>query len=108
MKNQNKGFTLVEIMVAIVIGVISIAAAFSAYGYFNKTYNSVSQKADINNSAREALSVISRDLKNVGYVDINYTKVAKSEIKLIWCLCLMGNCVNKTSITCCYTFDVII
>ena len=32
MKNQNKGFTLVEIMVAIVIGVISIAAAFSAYG----------------------------------------------------------------------------
>jgi prepilin-type N-terminal cleavage/methylation domain-containing protein len=84
MKNQNKGFTLVEIMVAIVIGVISIAAAFSAYGYFNKTYNSVSQKAAINNSAREALSVISRDLKNVGYVDINYTKVAKSEIKLIY------------------------
>ena len=84
MKNQNKGFTLVEIMVAIVIGVISIAAAFSAYGYFNKTYNSVSQKAAINNSAREALSVMSRDLKNAGYVDMNYDKVAKSEIKLIY------------------------
>ena len=84
MKNQNKGFTLVEIMVAIVIGVISIAAAFSAYGYFNKTYNSVSQKAAINNSAREALSVMSRDLKNAGYVDINYNKVAKSEIKTIY------------------------
>ena len=36
MKNKNKGFTLVEVMVAIVIGVISIAAAFSSYGYFNK------------------------------------------------------------------------
>ena len=84
MKNQSKGFTLVEIMVAIVIGVISIAAAFSAYGYFNKTYNSVSQKAAINNSAREALSVMSRDLKNAGYVDMNYDKVAKSEIKLIY------------------------
>ena len=84
MKNKNKGFTLVEVMVAIVIGVISIAAAFSSYGYFNKAYNSVSQKAAINNSARDALTTISRDLKIAGYVDINYTKVAKSEIKLIY------------------------
>ena len=84
MKTKNSGFTLAEVLVSIVIGVISIAAAFASYNYFNKSYKSVSQKAAINSSAREALTVISRDLKNAGYVDINYDKVAKSEIKSIY------------------------
>ena len=38
MKNKTLGFTLAEILVAIVIGMISIAAAFSAYNYFSKSY----------------------------------------------------------------------
>ena len=73
MKSKNSGFTLAEVLVSIVIGVISIAAAFSSYNYFNKSYKSVSQKAAINSSAREALSIITRDLRNAGYVDINYS-----------------------------------
>ena len=84
MKTNNSGFTLAEVLVSIVIGVISITAAFASYNYFNKSYKSVSQKAAINSSAREALTVISRDLRNAGYVDINYNKVAKSEIKSIY------------------------
>ena len=50
MKSKNSGFTLTEVLVALVIGVISIAAAFASYGYFNKSYQSISQKAAINNS----------------------------------------------------------
>ena len=45
MKSKNSGFTLTEVLVALVIGVISIAAAFASYGYFNKSYQSISQKA---------------------------------------------------------------
>jgi type II secretory pathway pseudopilin PulG len=82
MKNKNSGFTLAEVLVAIVIGIISIAAAFSSYGYFNKSYKSVSQKAAINNSAREALSIITKDLRNAGYIDINYSGSDK-DTKLI-------------------------
>ena len=37
MKNKDRGFTLAEVMVSIVIGVISIAAAFSSYNYFSKS-----------------------------------------------------------------------
>ena len=74
MKNKNSGFTLAEVLVAIVIGVISIAAAFSSYGYFNKSYKSVSQKAAINNSAREALSIITKDLRNTGYLHVDFTE----------------------------------
>ena len=83
MKTRNSGFTLAEVLVSIVIGVISIAAAFASYNYFNKSYKSVSQKAAINSSARDALTVIARDLRNAGYIDINFTRDAKPEIRLI-------------------------
>ena len=83
MKNRNSGFTLAEVLVSIVIGVISIAAAFASYNYFNKSYKSVSQKAAINSSARDALTVIARDLRNAGYIDINFTRDARPEIRLI-------------------------
>ena len=83
MKNRNTGFSLVEIMVGIVIGVIAIAAAISSYNYFNKSYDLVSQKAKINKAAREGLAVIARDLRNAGYIDPNYTQSPRPEINLI-------------------------
>jgi len=72
MKNKNSGFTLAEVLVAIVISVISILAAFSSYNYFNKAHKSISQKATINNSARESLSLLTKELRNAGYIDPNY------------------------------------
>jgi prepilin-type N-terminal cleavage/methylation domain-containing protein len=83
MKTRNSGFTLAELLVSIVIGAISIAAAFASYNYFNKSYKSVSQKAAINSAARDALTVIARDLRNAGYIDINFTRDSRPEIKLI-------------------------
>ena len=83
MKTRNSGFTLAELLVSIVIGAISIAAAFASYNYFNKSYKSVSQKAAINSAARDALTVITRDLRNAGYIDINFTRDSRPEIKLI-------------------------
>ena len=72
MKNKISGFTLTETLIATIIGLISIVAAFSAYNYFNKSYASVTQKADISKSARLALTAIARDLRNAGYIDPNY------------------------------------
>ena len=83
MRSRNSGFTLAELLVSIVIGAISIAAAFASYNYFNKSYKSVSQKASINSAARDALTVIARDLRNAGYIDINFTRDSRPEIKLI-------------------------
>jgi prepilin-type N-terminal cleavage/methylation domain-containing protein len=80
--NKQEGFTLAEVLIAIVIGAISIAAAFSAYNYFNKANNIILQKAAINHSAREALTVITRDLRNAGYIDINF-KESDKDTKLI-------------------------
>ena len=47
MKSKNSGFTLTEVLVAVVIGVLSIAAAFASYGYFNKSYRTRFKKCRI-------------------------------------------------------------
>lgn len=83
MKSKNSAFTLAEVLVAVVIGVISIAAAFASYGYFNKSYNSVSQKSAINSAARDALNIITRDLRNSGYIHEDFTKEPNPEWYLI-------------------------
>ena len=72
MRKQYKGFTLAEVLVAIVIGMISVAAAFSAYNYYSKSYDAVTQKSSVNTSARDALILITKDLRNAGYIDPNF------------------------------------
>ena len=67
------GFTLVETLVAIVIGVISVTALFYSYQFFNKSYQGILDKASISRSGRDALRIIARDLRNAGYKDVNYT-----------------------------------
>jgi type IV pilus assembly protein PilW len=71
-KKNTKGFTLAEVLVAIVIGVISVAAAFSAYNYYTKSYESVSQKANVNSAARDALILITKDLRNAGFIGTSF------------------------------------
>ena len=61
MRSNKLGFTLAEVLVATVIGMISIAAAFASYNYFQKSHKSVTQKAMVNGSAREVLVMIARD-----------------------------------------------
>jgi prepilin-type N-terminal cleavage/methylation domain-containing protein len=71
-KKNTKGFTLAEVLVAVVIGVISVAAAFSAYNYYTKSYEAVSQKANVNSAARDALILITKDLRNAGFIGTSF------------------------------------
>ena len=72
MRSNKLGFTLAEVLVATVIGMISIAAAFASYNYFQKSHKSVTQKAMVNGSAREVLAMIARDLRNTGYYHVDF------------------------------------
>ena len=73
MKN-NKAFTLIETLIAMVIGVISVAAISYSYIYFNSTYQNIIDKANMSHSGRSSLRWISKDLRNAGYTNINYTR----------------------------------
>ena len=78
-KKEISGFSLAEALVAIVIGVISIAAIFFTYQTFNNTYKSVEARGEMNSNARNALSQISRELRNAGNKDINWVHSSLEE-----------------------------
>ena len=47
-----KGFSLIETLVEMVIGAISIAAISSSYIYFNSSYQKITDKAKMSNAGR--------------------------------------------------------
>ena len=71
---STKAFTLIETLIAMVIGVISVAAISYSYIYFNSTYQNIIDKANMSQSGRSSLRLISKDLRNAGYKNINYTR----------------------------------
>ena len=78
-KKEISGFSLVEALVAIVIGMISVAAIFFTYQTFNKAYKSVESRGEMNSNARNALSHMSRELRNAGNKDINWVHSSLEE-----------------------------
>ena len=83
-KIGNKAFTLIETMVALVIGMIAIGAMYFSYQYFNNAHQSITDRAKISELGRNTLSMIAKDLKNAGYKNINYSRSAwdrKIEVK---------------------------
>jgi len=83
-KIENKAFTLIETMVALVIGMIAIGAMYFSYQYFNNAHQSITDRAKISELGRNTLSLIAKDLKNAGYKNINYSRSAwdkKIEVK---------------------------
>jgi type IV pilus assembly protein PilW len=66
MKN-NKGFTIVELMVAIAMSGIIIAVVYTLYTIQQKTYSSQDQVVEMQQSIRAATLTILPDLRMAGY-----------------------------------------
>ena len=79
MSRKKLGMTLVEVLVALIIGTISVAAMFYSYNIFNRSYQGIVEKASISKSGRNALSQLARELRNVGYKDINQLQASLEE-----------------------------
>jgi len=66
MKKEN-GFTLVELLVAMVIGAIVMAAAYSSFVSQQKAYGITESVSDIQQNLRAAMLYIERDLRMAGF-----------------------------------------
>ena len=62
-----KGLSLVEILLAIVITSIMMAAMYTSYNVVNKSYSQVSEKAKISRSSRDLVSMLMRDVRMSGF-----------------------------------------
>ena len=78
---KNSAFTLIETMIALVISVIAVAAIYYSYLFFKSSYQSILDKAAMSDSGRVSLSVISKDLRNAGYKDINFSRAFDRKIE---------------------------
>ena len=67
MSNKTRAFSLVEVLVAMIVGSLMVAAIYFAYGVFSKTYLTTIQKISVNKNIRAGLSAISKDLRMASY-----------------------------------------
>ena len=71
----SKAFSLIEALIATVIGAISILAITYSYIFFNNSYQKITDKAKMSASGRTSLQMVAKDLRNAGYKNINYEAV---------------------------------
>lgn len=65
-KENKKGFTLVELMVAMVISIIAAMGAYDVYISQNHAYSVQAQISDMQQNARVAMDLITREIRTAG------------------------------------------
>lgn len=66
-KKKNLGLTLIEVLIALIIGSFTIAGIYYSYNIFTVNFDSMKSKIQLNRDLRFALNSISRDIRNAGY-----------------------------------------
>ena len=67
-KNKNnKGLTLIEILISIIITSVMIMAMYTSYNVVSGAYQQVSDKAKISGSSRDLVTMIMRDIRMAGF-----------------------------------------
>lgn len=83
-----RGFSLVELMVSIVIGMILVAGILSIFFSSKVTYMTNEKTARLQENGRTALDFLSHDLRSSGYQgcarNMNYTAAINTPGSLLW------------------------
>ncbi len=67
MRNQS-GFTLVELLIALVLSVVIVGAVYATFNSQQKSFNVTNQKVDMQQQGRAAMNLLMRDLRMAGYL----------------------------------------
>lgn len=66
-----RGVTLIELLVAMAIGLLLVIAASATYLYSKSAYNTVSETSQMEENGRFALNILSRYIQSAGFVMLN-------------------------------------
>jgi len=83
---NNKGFTLVELMITLVISGILVAAIYSVYTLQQKTYTAQDQVVEMQQNIRAATITMVQELRMAGYdpTDSGIPTIKRDEIDLVY------------------------
>ena len=65
--SNNKGYSLVELMIAIVIGMMLIAAASATYIAQNRSFTAQESVSEVNTQSKIAHDLVSNDIRSAGF-----------------------------------------
>ncbi len=65
--HNNKGFTLIELMIAMVVGSIIMAVIYSTYQAQQKSYTTQHLAVEMQQNIRSAISLMKREIRMAGY-----------------------------------------
>jgi len=74
-----QGFTLIEILIAIVITTLMMAAMFTSYTLVNSTYRQVTDRAKISQAGRDTVGTILREIRMAGFRYLNDNIAASTQ-----------------------------
>ncbi|MDY0044587.1 MAG: prepilin-type N-terminal cleavage/methylation domain-containing protein, partial [Syntrophales bacterium] len=66
-KNRESGFTLLELVIAMALGLVILGAMYSVFTVHQKTFRLQEHIAEMQQNARAAMDMISREIKLAGY-----------------------------------------
>ena len=66
LKNSFRGFTLVEMVLALAISTIVLAAVYSVFTIANKNFTTQNAAANVQQNLRSAIRLIARDIRHAG------------------------------------------
>ena len=67
LKKEKKGFTLVELLIAMAIALVVIAAVSSTFIFQQKTFNVQEQITEMQQGARAAIDMLTNEIMLAGY-----------------------------------------
>jgi type IV pilus assembly protein PilW len=70
-RNATHGFSLIELLVSLVIGLLLAVAGSAAYLYSKQAYNAVSETSEMELNGRFALNLLTRYVQSAGFVMLN-------------------------------------
>ena len=102
-EKNNKGITLIEILIGIVITSIIMGAMLTSYNVVNGSYSQVIDKASIGNSTRAFSEMLLRDIRMAGYkyFDDNLITTTGGEMDVPILI------TKNTSTECCDTITIV-
>jgi prepilin-type N-terminal cleavage/methylation domain-containing protein len=81
--NRDRGFTLVEMMVAVAVGCLLLAALATLYVFSMRSFGAMANYSDLNNKSRYASDIVSRDIRSaLNVLSATPTPAAATQIVL--------------------------
>ena len=64
---SDKGLTLIEILIGIIVSSVMMLAIYTTYSIINTTYGQVVDKASISKSSRDLIEILIKDIRMSGF-----------------------------------------